>query len=50
MGFVPVWFLGSGLNAILAILAGLILFDKQIGLQIYTGIGLIIVGSYLLVR
>jgi len=50
IGFAPVWFAGSGFNAILAILAGLIFFEKQLTLTVFMGVCLVIFGSYLLVK
>ena len=50
VGFASVWFIGSGFNAILAILAGLLIFHKAITLNVYCGIALVMIGSFLLVK
>jgi len=50
VGFASVWFIGSAINAVLAILAGILIFEKEITLNVYLGIGLVIMGSFLLVK
>ena len=50
VGFASVWFIGSAINAVLAILAGILIFEKEITSNVYLGVGLVIMGSYLLVK
>jgi len=48
--FTNCWFVGTAFTAILGVSAGILLFDKNLTLSTWLGVGMVLMGAWLLVR